>query len=233
MMKLTPSNHSDRHYLLPLPPGLSEDAPELFGFWTYEVRAGHDRNPVTKEPVWSTAQARFGRPLRTTGVQHPAPRLSCLPLRATFDEIDQDGIVVTAPFASPVLNGARLTSLNGGSRTQMWFMLYAQVRRADAAQMLNVLVGKTRGGLAPQDQAARDLSAMGRFLKAEIERRLRELALPIDAPLSVLAVELLPGGDPGKIIDPLGRQLGDQRILRTSPLVPVEATCQALARPGG
>jgi len=41
----------------------------------------------------------------------------------------------------------------------------------------------------------------------------------------VLAVELLPGGDPSRLTDPLGRHLGEQRILRTSPLVPVEATC--------
>ena len=44
--------------MVPLPPGINPDAPELFGFWTYELRIGH-------KLIWSTAQARFGRPLRS------------------------------------------------------------------------------------------------------------------------------------------------------------------------
>ncbi|WP_201364625.1 hypothetical protein [Dictyobacter formicarum] len=58
----------------------------------------------------------------------------------------------------------------------------------------------------------------------EIERILSELALPLDSPLSVLAVELLPGGSTAPR-DPLGTNLGQQRILRTSPLTPVPAVC--------
>jgi len=62
--------------------------------------------------------------------------------------------------------------------------------------------------------------------------------LSATSPLSVLAVELLPGPvhlfqeDPQRGPDvpavaeePLGRQLGLRRILRTSPLVAVPAIC--------
>ncbi len=64
----TTSGPDGVHFLLPLPPGIAPDALDLFGFWTYEFRVGHAEK-------WSTAQGRFGRPLRVAGVQHPAPRL--------------------------------------------------------------------------------------------------------------------------------------------------------------
>jgi hypothetical protein len=41
--------------------------------------------------------------------------------------------------------------------------------------------------------------------------------------VSVLAVEILPGTQP--VSDPLGANLGSERILRTSPLVPVGYLC--------
>jgi hypothetical protein len=49
------------------------------------------------------------------------------------------------------------------------------------------------------------------------------LTLGTDTPLSCLAVETLPGGS--KIADPLGASLGQERLLRTSPLVPVPPMC--------
>jgi len=59
---------SDRRFVrIPLPPQVSADDPRLFGFWGYEFRFGHTQ--------WSTAQARFGRPLAVSGVQHPSPPL--------------------------------------------------------------------------------------------------------------------------------------------------------------
>ena len=48
---------------------------------------------------------------------------------------------------------------------------------------------------------------------------LDSLTLGAATPLSCLAVETLPGGS--KIGDPLGANLGQERLLRTSPLVPV------------
>jgi hypothetical protein len=76
MTWLEPASDSDRHFLLPLPPGIEPDDPELFGFYTYELRVGHLGEPHDTR-WWSTAQGRFGRPLHVNGVQHPAPPLAC------------------------------------------------------------------------------------------------------------------------------------------------------------
>jgi hypothetical protein len=76
MQKLERAGDSKVHFLLPLPPGVEPDDPELFGFWTYEFRIGHACLPHDPR-WWSTANGRFGRPLRVSGVQHPAPPLSC------------------------------------------------------------------------------------------------------------------------------------------------------------
>ena len=57
-------------FMLPLPPGVTAEDAQLFGFWTYEFRVGHAKR-------WSTAQGRFGRPVRVTGIQHPPPTLIC------------------------------------------------------------------------------------------------------------------------------------------------------------
>lgn len=59
----------------------------------------------------------------------------------------------------------------------------------------------------------------------EIKLLLANLTLGADTSLSCLAVEVLPGGVPTP--DPLGARLGQERILRTSPLVPVPAICGA------
>jgi hypothetical protein len=85
------ASDSQIHWALPLPPGLDENAPELFGFYTYELRVGH-------YDMWSTAQGRFGAPLRVAGIQHPPPPPPCTVLRNT------QGIMVSAPFALPVLD---------------------------------------------------------------------------------------------------------------------------------
>ena len=62
------------------------------------------------------------------------------------------------------------------------------------------------------------------FSQDEIVRRLNRLGLPLDASLSVIAVELLPELT-SPFEDPLGRDLGQVRILRTSPLTAVPAVC--------
>jgi hypothetical protein len=73
------------------------------------------------------------------------------------------------------------------------------------------------------------------FPEKEIEVWLSLLGLPRTSSLSVLAVEVLPGplhvrtfaseNVPSRTEDPLGRELGTRRILRTSPLTPVPAIC--------
>lgn len=208
------SSDSPIHYGVPLPPGLTADSPELFGFFVYELRVGHALG-------WFTAQGRFGRPLRVTGVQHPAPVLLCTPARVP------DAIRVSAPYALPVFGGQNLTPLP--PRTEMWMLLYAQVTQADGIDHRNVLLSRKPGPI--QEKWFRgqfSISAMGvpgysYWDESELEALLSSLGLPLDSPLSVLAVEVLP--ELGRRSDPLGSNLGYVRILRTSPLAAVPSIC--------
>src|SRR4051812_23598312 len=91
-----------RFYMIPLPAGLHSESDELFGFFSYEIRPGH------KKELWSTAQGRYGRPLKVNGVQHPAPALVCNTSRRkllTGQALFISEIMITAPFANAVLNG--------------------------------------------------------------------------------------------------------------------------------
>lgn len=155
------SGADNLHYLLPLPPGLHAESPELFGFFTYEFRVGHAHGhmekPDPKGDLWSTAQGRFGRPLRVTGMQHPAPNLLCNVNR------DKDRVYVTAPYAKAVWRGRNVTC--DPPRTQLHGLLYAQVRQADGKGYRNILlderlmvldkpVAKPPGLLVPEFHAA-------------------------------------------------------------------------------
>lgn len=192
MVELQPAGNSDRHFLVPLPPGLNADDPELFGFFTYELRAGHAH-------IWSTAQGRFGRALRSTGVQHPAPTLFCAAQR------NEQELVVEAPYAEVVLNGKNITA--NPPRTEIWALLYAQVRQADGKDYRNVLLDDRRLRILPRVRGRfkdpngnvlipfqnRDAVAHGaaRWTQPEILQALHDLGLPGDAPLSVLCVEMI------------------------------------------
>lgn len=310
MQPMEKSTGSDRHYLLPLPPGLHSDAPEMFGFFTYELRAGHYRNADTQEMAWTTAQGRFGRPLRATGIQHPAPTLTCAVNR------DEDKLYVTAPYAAAVFNGKNVTA--DPPRTQLWCLLYAQVKQADNQDFRNVLVDDKpldwRVQIEPEKEVNwfekyddrqrrtlrnitiknwqddlsyaqfqhvyqlaetatvnKDATKYGTTVwgNNEINQLLALYGLPLDLPLSVLVVEILPtitniyehfsglaqqqvhnavretlrmtelpvegfvqaqvtqraqAGD-FEESSPLGDELGQHRILRTSPLTPVPFVC--------
>ena len=127
MQRMTKSKDKKRHfYLLPLPPGLHTESAELFGFFTQEFRFGHS------DKIWSTAQARFGQPLRIAGLQHPAPILNCLLNR------NEKEISISAPYAQAVFNGQDVTS--NPPRTAMWALLYAQVKQADGEDYRNILL---------------------------------------------------------------------------------------------
>jgi hypothetical protein len=249
---MTKSVSSDHHYLLPLPPGIADDAPELFGFWTYEIRVGH-------KDIWSTAQARFGRPLRVTGVQHPAPTLLCTAYRvnpAPGISPAVDGIVVSASHATAVFADRKLTRAAAGDpRTRIWVLLYAQVTQTDGRAHRNILLQRTfaRPQFDREDAnglraSTRDVIGRAVFARPDIEHILADLALPLDSPLSVIAVEVLPGGGMSlrkqnvtdvmtfyfnadletSDSDPLRADLGtdrSHRILRTSPLTPVPPAC--------
>ena len=128
--RLIPCNEmSPRHFIVPLPPGMNAESPELFGFFVYEFCVGHAR-------MWSTAQARFGRPIRLTGVQHPAPALVCTVDRTTT------AVMAYAPFAQPVFEGRPL--LDGAPETELWGVLYTQVMQADGEDYRNILLGERR-----------------------------------------------------------------------------------------
>lgn len=232
---------SGTFFLLPLPPGLTSEDLELFGFWTYEFRVGHAK-------FWSTAQGRYGRPLRVSGIQHPVPHLICAV------EHGKTGVGVTAPYATTVYNGNRLYNLQAGDpQTRIWFMLYAQALQADGASHRNILLDHLQGltlpgtsrkktpALNPQHGFTRDVRAGIQFPQKNINVRLTLLGLPPTTSLSVLAVEVLPGPlsrrqkEPGRGLrgqdaasaqeDPLGANLGLRRILRTSSLTAVPAIC--------
>lgn len=213
MQVLLPTD-SPRHFLLPLPPGLTADSAELFGFFTYELRAGHIRG-------WSTAQGRYGRPLRITGVQHPAPALRCSVVR------DREHLRITAGHATPVLAGVPVPP--NPPVTQLWVLLYAQVHQADRADRRNVLLGHRIAAADHAPGGEREPSAPGTqhatatWSSTEINETLNLLTLGPDTPLSCLTVETLPGDEPA--MDPLGAGLGYERFLRTSPLTAVPGLC--------
>ena len=193
MQPLEPATDSDRHFLVPLPPGLHAESDELFGFFTYELRVGH-------ADIWSTAQGRYGRPLRSTGVQHPAPTLFCTCFR---NEVD---LRVEAPHAKAVLNGKNITS--NPPRTEIWCLLYAQVKQADGKDYRNILLedrkmtfvprkkekivnvrGKVVTAKDKEDTPARSLTG---WTDNEICQLLQSYGLPCDSNLSVLCVEMMP-----------------------------------------
>ncbi len=283
MTQVQPSGSSPVHFLVPLPSTISPEALDLFGFWTYEIRCGHLQ--------WSTAQGRYGRPFRVAGVQHP-----CRHLIATVDRsvtVPSDGgaaqpcIVASADLAQTVLNGESLTSAIA-PQTQIWFLLYAQLRRVDGQAYRNLLLTKLLGqqetnpnggpvgtnpiGIAqfkPRDTPStagiaqiQSIPVQAAFSQSEVDTILTGLLLPANTPLSILAVELFnleylviresAGGPAPKVLeaapsgsesstatavvvdqdvaadqigDPLGADLGSQRILRVSPLTAVSPVC--------
>ncbi|PWS31008.1 hypothetical protein [Pedobacter paludis] len=271
-------------YMLPLPPGLHADSDELFGFFSYEIRLGH------KKELWSTAQGRYGRPLRANGVQHPAPALSCTVIRRKtglarnpvrgkiINNLEQEfrkvpkrkgleleetvltravrnEIVITAPFATAVLNGENVSS--NPPQTSMWYMLYTQVRQADGKSYRNLLIDSGNMPYIPPKGRILDKETVyqpkpegtksGRaILKVDdVQARLVEMGLPAESSLSVLCVEMFPLNnqwnmnlrgqrfeniegereEETELLNPLTTGLGSYRIYRTSALVPVSDVC--------
>jgi len=189
MQLMVTSEKSRKHFLIPLPPGLNSASPELFGMFTYEIRAGHYQlahtNPA--KTLWSTAQGRFGRPLRITGVQHPAPGLFCMVNR---NEIE---LTVSAPHAVAVLNGVNVTARP--PRTEIWALLYAQVMQADGKKFRNILLGdKVLVKFAKDVETNSDAVVYSAcsWLNTEVEQMLAALGLTLDSSLSVLCVEMMP-----------------------------------------
>lgn len=205
---------SPRHFIVPLPPGLNADSDELFGFFVYEFSVGHAR-------VWSTAQGRFGRPIRLTGAQHPAPGLACMVDR------NEEAIVVAAPYAIPVYDGRTL--LPSQPLTELWSVLYTQVFQADGATRRNILLGERKLHLNRKDWSRFNLLPASTAYGAcswsvdEVTASLEAMGLPPDSPLSVVAVEMYKNYGP--VAQPLASELGAMRIYRVSRLQAVPAKC--------
>ena len=158
--------------------------------------------------------------VRITGVQHPAPQLTCLVER------DAEGISLTAPYANPVYNGVSL--IPAIPRTELWGLLYVQVIQADGQAFRNILLARKRMVLNRKSENVRGRDSLPRYglsgwSEAEIEMLLLSLALPPDSSLSAMAIELFPNFE--RSADPLGGDLGSTRIYRTSPLEPVMKIC--------
>jgi hypothetical protein len=214
------------------------------------------------------------------------------PKVATADRSASRESSIPAAISSPPSIAAfqSLTSANN-PQAQIWFLLYAQLRRVDGQAYRNLLLGKLRGqrhrdigigniqgndSFAPSliAQFTPDTSGIAQvqsipveaaFSQGEVDTMLKDLLLPTNTALSVLAVELFnleylvtrdPAGEAAPralpaalagtrlvaatstavatpratatdqvIGDPLGDELGSQRILRVSPLTPVPANC--------
>ncbi|MBP0613268.1 hypothetical protein J8J42_09430 [Chryseobacterium sp. cx-311] len=241
------STDNPRTYLLPLPHGLHNNSDELFGFFTYEIRLGH------KKEFWSTAQGRYGRPLKVNGVQHPAPELVCSAYRVEMaNNLTPKEIEITATFANAVLNGEDITAFP--PNTSLWYLLYTQVMQADGESFRNILIDS--GPLFNEPQKLQNggmvrpkgnKKGVVRLSVKEIGNKLEELGLPRNNDLSVVAVEMFPMNnkwqydirtkrhDTGtsydnyiknrNVANPLTDMLGQYRIYRSSKLVPITEVC--------
>jgi len=209
-----PDGKGIRHFLLPLPPGLSADSPELFGFFTYEFRVGHTQ--------WSTAQGFPGRALRVTGVQHPAPRLRVSALRKA------DTIEISSVFAQSFFNGNNCTPIF--PRTNIYALLYAQVLQADGKQYRNILIDQVSLQKPARNTNIEKPVGLTSWAMKDIRTKLLLKGMDMNAPLSVLAIELMPDGthfanagvdlEINYMID-----LENVRILRTSRLYKIADSC--------
>ncbi|MCC2591139.1 hypothetical protein [Chryseobacterium sp. MFBS3-17] len=248
MQELIPESKSKtRTYLLPLPEGLHADSDELTGFFTYEIRIGH------KKEIWSTAQGRYGRPLRVNGVQHPTPELVCNAYRTeTEAPAKKKHILITATHANAVLNGENITAFP--PNTSLWYLLYTQVMQADGLSFRNVLIDSGPMFFKPkksinQNIVKRDGDRIGiaELSIKDIGDKLQEMGLPRNNNLSVVAVEMFPLTNSWQmdirqrknpdaelleeyiknrnIVNPLTDLLGQYRIYRSSKLVPVSEVC--------
>lgn len=216
MQRLDPAGNSDRHFLVPLPPNTDPASPELFSFFTYEIRVGHGPG-APADPFWSTAQARFGEAMTLEGVQHPPPELVCSvtvgPGRA---------ITARAPFATPYLGLQQVTPWQ--PNTEIWFVSTRGSCRPTAR------AGATSSSTSgPAERPASASRCRWRHRpKAGGPTRRCATRSPAPAstprPRSPSSPSSLPEPN-GSFTDPLRGDLGQVRVLRTSPLASVEEDC--------
>jgi hypothetical protein len=112
--------------------------------------------------------------------------------------------MVTAPFANTVFNGADVTSKP--PRTQLWALLYAQVKRADDLVYRNILLDDQLflRQRVPKDKKGNDFIEINSdavqygitgWKNKDVRDMLRQYGLPVTSSLSILTVEMLPTYD--------------------------------------
>ena len=117
MQRLEPSPTSKRHFLLPLPPNTDPGSPELFSFYTYEIRGG--ARPRAGEQ--SALVDRAGAVRRAAGARGratPRTRLDCSVIA------EPTGVIRAAPYATPYVGLRRV--LPQPPNTEIWIVLYAR-----------------------------------------------------------------------------------------------------------
>ncbi|MEO7767044.1 MAG: hypothetical protein ABIS01_06440, partial [Ferruginibacter sp.] len=243
---------SKLHYLLPLPTGLHSESNELFGFFTYEIRVGHTESiwstaqgrfglparvngvqhpaPVLKCLVNQTsngisATAQYSTALfngKNVTSKPPKTEIWCM-LYAQAKQAD--GSI----NRNILLDDRKLEYIdpNAQSKLNLPLELFIsnQQKFTDIKQANSLKVNLD----AP-------LTGKVFWEKAVINQLLDQYNLSHDSGLSVLAVEMMPrydqyilnssSGDSASFnIRPLSSQLGQYRILRTSPLAAAPSIC--------
>ena len=132
-----------------------------------------------------------------------------------------------APYAAPYIGLKRV--LPNPPNTEIWIVLYARVMQADASTRRNIQIDLRRLRVPrpiPGTLNTTRLLVEGevRWTGPEVIDALTRAGIPRTTPISALAVEVLPEPN-GSFADPLGGDLGQVRILRTSPLAGVERNC--------
>ena len=153
------------------------------------------------------------------GVQHPAPELPCSVIA------EPNGTIrVRAPYAAPYVGLRRVLPIP--PNTEIWIVLYARVTQADASTKRNIQLALRRADrLATPRRPSDALPVQGEVSGRGPRLRMRfDRPVAGDSPISALAVEVLPEPN-GGFGGPLGGDLGQVRILRTSPLAPVDRDC--------
>lgn len=206
---VNPERKGIRHFLLPVPQRLYADSPELFGFFTYEFRVGHTK--------WSLEQAFPGRPLRITGVQHPAPRLRLSTLR------QPETIEVSASFAESFFKGSNCTPVF--PRTNIYALLYAQVLQADGKQYRNILIDQVSLQKPPRNSNIDKPVGLTSWNLKDIRTKLLRKGMDVNAPLSILAIEIMPDSRQNDFQVNSFIDLENVRILRTSRLYKISDSC--------
>ena len=196
---------------------MNSSSPELLGFFVYELRVGHDERRscaprAASEGLFAWPACGIPRHRYAAGqpVRRPGARIE--PLRYTGA-------------------GRPQRSRSPAKKTAIYALLYVQVLQVDGLSWRDILLLRAEGSLlAPQAlvDGANFLPALAVPPGGHSGRAAVSLGLPLDSPLSVVVLEMLPENSgrsdrscPPPALSPVGAGLGQVRILRASTLTPV------------